>query len=123
MRAWNGPTSRPSRVRPSGNTPTERPVRRRASISCSTPPNDSLLPRWWKMVSARPAIQPTSGQPSISRLATNPIIRWLCSTTMSIQLTWLATNSTAPRNGSPMRRSRKPNTRTRPADHQRMTRL
>ncbi len=41
---------------------------------------------------------------------------------MSIQLTWLATNITAPGSGVPTRRRRKPNTRINPADHARITR-
>ena len=104
------------------DTPTERPSRNRASISCSTPPSDSLLPRSWKMVSPRQAIQPTSGQRLISRLATKPIIRWLCSAEMSIQLTWLATNTTAPGSGVPWRRGWKPTMRIRPDCHSRITR-
>ncbi len=122
MRAWNGPTSRPSRVRPSGNTPTARPSRRRASIASITPAIDSVLPRWWKMVCPRAASQPTTGQPAISRLATNPIMRWLCITSMSTQLTWLATNSTAPGSGVPNRRRRMPKIRISPPDHQRIMR-
>ena len=46
-------------------------------------------------------------------------MRWLCSASMSIQLTWLATNSVGPGNGLPTRRSRKPKMRIRPPDHQR----
>ena len=47
------------------------------------------------------ASQPISGQRAISALATKPITRWLCSSVMSIQLTWLATNSAAPGSGVP----------------------
>src|SRR5690606_8360451 len=117
MRAWNGPTSSPRRVRPSGNTPTAPPRRRRASMACSTSPSDSVLPRWWKMVPAPAAIQPTRGQPAIARLATKPIIRWLCRATMSTQLTWLETNMATAGSGVPIRGTRNPNTRIRPADH------
>ena len=53
------------------------------------------------MVPPRLATQPTSGQRAISALATKPIMRWLCTSTMSIQLTWLATNSAAPGSGVP----------------------
>ena len=99
---------------------TRRPAARPAgarSISCITPPSDSWLPRWWKMVSPRAASQPTSGQPRISCLATKPIMRWLCSISMSTQLTWLATNITGPGSGVPIRRRRKPKIRISPADH------
>ena len=96
------------RVRPSGNTPTALPSRRRSAITCITPPSDSVLPRWWKMVWPRAASHPTSGQLAISRLATKPIMRWLCRMQMSTQLTWLATNSTAPGSGVPICTRRKP---------------
>src|SRR5688572_24641529 len=49
-------------------------------------------------------------------------MRWLCSATMSTQLTWLATNSVAPGNGTPRRRMRNPKMRISPPCHQRMTR-
>ncbi len=70
------------------------------------------------MVCPRTASQPTSGQPAISRLATKPIMRWLCSITMSIQLTWLATNSTGLGSGMPTRRTRRPKMRSSQVDHQ-----
>jgi hypothetical protein len=55
-------------------------------------------------------------------LATKPIIFWLCSSTMSAQVTWLATNIVATSSGAPMRTMRKPNTRSSPPDHARIRR-
>jgi len=71
------------------------------------------------MVCPCAASQPTTGQPRISCLATKPIMRWLCSASMSIQLTWLATNIVAPGSGVPTRRTRKPKMRISPRDHRR----
>ena len=49
-------------------------------------------------------------------MATKPIMRWLCSASMSIQLTWLATNIVGPGNGVPILRRRNPKIRISPPD-------
>ena len=72
------------------------------------------------MVSPCEVIQPTTGQRRISALAMKPIMCCESRAMMSIQLTWLATNIVPPTSGVPTPRTRIPNTRSSPRDHQRI---
>src|SRR6185312_5543761 len=111
MRAWKTFRVPAGAVPPSGNAAMLRPARRRSLITAITCASESVLPRWWKIVPPRRAIQPTSGQRPISALATKSAGRIACSTVMSIHDPWLATNITGSCSGSPTRFTRTPKQR------------